>query len=158
MLCRAQSLSRVQLFVTPWTVVHQTLLSMEFSRQEYWSGLSFPTPGDLPNPGTEQGSPALQMDSYQLSYQESPYSNYIRLKIRLLTSHFIYDWRLAAITDNQNDTKFFKIGVHFALPNSLNIRSPSWSANCLRADTLALSILFPLTLGMALIDEKFINS
>ena len=41
------------LFETPWTVAHQTLLSMEFSRQEYWSGLSFPFPGDLPNTGTE---------------------------------------------------------------------------------------------------------
>ena len=56
-------LSLVQLLVIPWTVVHKTLLSMEFSRQEYWSGLSFPTPGDLPNPGIEPGSPVLQADS-----------------------------------------------------------------------------------------------
>ena len=42
-----------QLSVTLWTVVHQVLLSMEFPRQEYWSGVPFPTPGDLPNPGTE---------------------------------------------------------------------------------------------------------
>ena len=40
-------------FVTPWTVAHQAPLSMGFSRQEYWSGLPFPPPGDLPNPGTE---------------------------------------------------------------------------------------------------------
>ena len=46
-------LSHVQLFVTPWTVAHQAPLSLEFSRQEYWSGLPFPPPGDLPNPGTE---------------------------------------------------------------------------------------------------------
>ena len=46
-------LSHVQLFVTPWTVAHQALQSMEFSRQEYWSGLPLPTPGDLPNPGIE---------------------------------------------------------------------------------------------------------
>ena len=45
-------------FVTPWTVASQALLSMEFSRQEYWSGLPFPSPGDLPNPGMELGSPA----------------------------------------------------------------------------------------------------
>ena len=43
-------LSRVQCFVTPWTVVHQAPLSMGFSRQEYWSGLSFPSPGDIPDP------------------------------------------------------------------------------------------------------------
>ena len=59
----AQSLSRVRLFVTPWTVTRQALLSMGFSRQEYWSGLPFPSPGDLPNPGMEPGSPALQADA-----------------------------------------------------------------------------------------------
>ena len=53
----------VQLFVTPWTVAHQAPLSMGFSRQEYWSGLPFPSPGDLPNPGIKSGSPALQADS-----------------------------------------------------------------------------------------------
>ena len=47
----AQMLSCVQLFVTPWTVAHQAPLSMKFSRQEYWCGLPFPSPGDLPNPG-----------------------------------------------------------------------------------------------------------
>ena len=46
-------LSRVQLFVTPWTVAHQTPLSVELSRQEYWSGLPFPSPGDLPRPEIE---------------------------------------------------------------------------------------------------------
>ena len=48
---------------TPRTVAHQAPLSMEFSRQEYWSGLPFPSPGDLPDPGIEPGSPALQKDS-----------------------------------------------------------------------------------------------
>ena len=56
-------LSRVQLFATPWTVAHQAPLSMGSSRQEYWSGLPFPSPGDLPNPGIEPGSPALQADA-----------------------------------------------------------------------------------------------
>ena len=46
-------------FVTPWTVSRQAPLSMEFSRQEYWCGLPFPPPGDLPNPGIKPGSPAL---------------------------------------------------------------------------------------------------
>ena len=49
--------------VTPWTAAHQAPPSMGFSRQEYWSGLPFPPPGDLPNPGTEPRSPALQADS-----------------------------------------------------------------------------------------------
>ena len=50
-------------FVTPWTIAHQTPLSMGLSRQEYWSGSPFPSPGDLPDPGIEPGSPALQVDS-----------------------------------------------------------------------------------------------
>ena len=47
---------------TPWTAAHQAALSMRFSRQGYWSGLPFPSPGDLPNPGIEPRSPALQAD------------------------------------------------------------------------------------------------
>ena len=52
-------LSRVQLFETPWTVAYQVPPSMGFSRQEYWSGLPFPSSGGLPDPGMELGSPAL---------------------------------------------------------------------------------------------------
>ena len=51
-------LSHVRLFATTWTIAHQSPLSMEFSRQEYWSGLSFPPPRDLPDPGIEPISPA----------------------------------------------------------------------------------------------------
>ena len=58
-----KSLSRVRLFATLWTVACQAPLSMGFSRQEYWSRLPFPSPGDLPNPGIEPGSPALQADA-----------------------------------------------------------------------------------------------
>ena len=63
MKAKVKLLSRVQPFVTPWTVAHQAPLSMGFSRQEYWSGLPFPSPGDLPNPGIEPRSPALQADA-----------------------------------------------------------------------------------------------
>ena len=55
-------LSHVQLFATPWTVTYQALLTVGFSRQEYQSGLPFPSPGDLPNPGIDPGSSALQAD------------------------------------------------------------------------------------------------
>ena len=58
-----QSLSRVRLFATPWTVARQAPPSMGFSRQKYWSGLTFPSPGDLPNPGIELRSPSLQADA-----------------------------------------------------------------------------------------------
>ena len=54
-----KSLSHVQLFATPWTVACQATLSIEFSRQEYWSGLPSPPPGDLPDPRTEPAFPAL---------------------------------------------------------------------------------------------------
>ena len=57
---KVKSLSRVQLFVTPWTVAYQVPLSMGFSRQEYWSGLPFPSPGDLPDPGIEPRSPTSE--------------------------------------------------------------------------------------------------
>ena len=55
--------SCVLLFVTPWIIAPQAPLSMGFSRQEHWSGLPFPSPGDHPNPGMTPGSPALQADS-----------------------------------------------------------------------------------------------
>ena len=61
--------------VTPWTAALQAPLSMEFSRQEYWSGLPFPTPGNLPSPGTETASPespALQVDFLPLSHLGRP--------------------------------------------------------------------------------------
>ena len=58
-----KSLSRVRLFVTPWTVACQAPPSMGFSRQEYWIGVLFPSPRDLPDPGIEPGSPALQTES-----------------------------------------------------------------------------------------------
>ena len=57
------SSSSIRLFVTPWTVAYQAPLSMEFSRQEYWSGQPVLSPGNLPNPGIKTGSPALKVDS-----------------------------------------------------------------------------------------------
>ena len=62
-MCVLSHFSRVQLFATLWTVDHQAPLSMGFSRQEYWSGLSCPPARDLLDPGIEPVSPALQVDS-----------------------------------------------------------------------------------------------
>ena len=64
--------SRVRLFVTPWTVACQAPLSMGFSRQEYWSGWSFLSPGDLPDPGIEPRSSTLQADSLPAEPQGKP--------------------------------------------------------------------------------------
>ena len=62
-VCCAQPLSHVRLLVTPWTVTRQAPLSIEFSRQEYWSGLPFLSLGDLSYPGIKLGSPTLQAES-----------------------------------------------------------------------------------------------
>ena len=73
--------SCVQLFVTLWTLALQVLLSMGFSRQEYWSALPCPPSGDFPDPGIEPMYPALQVDSLLLSHQERPlyYINIINI-------------------------------------------------------------------------------
>ena len=62
-MMKVKSLIRIWLCATPWTVAHQTPPSMGFPRQEYWNGLPFPSPGDLPNPGIKPRSPALQADA-----------------------------------------------------------------------------------------------
>ena len=67
------SLSHVQLFVTPWTAACQVPMSMGFPRQEHWNGLPFPSLEDLPDPGIEPVSPALQVNSLALNHLGSPY-------------------------------------------------------------------------------------
>ena len=62
--CVLSRFTHVRLFVTLWTVACQAPLSMGFCKQEYWSGLPCPPPGDLPKPGIEPASPALQADSF----------------------------------------------------------------------------------------------
>ena len=63
MKVKVKLLSHVWLFATPWTVAHQASPSLGFSRQDYWSGLPFPSPGELPDPAIEPRSPALQADA-----------------------------------------------------------------------------------------------
>ena len=67
-----KSLSCIQLFAAPWTVSYQDPLSMGFFQAEYWSGLPFPSPGDLPNPGSNPGLPHCRQMLYHLSHQGSP--------------------------------------------------------------------------------------
>ena len=68
----APALSPVQLFVTPWTVAHQAPLSMGFPRRKYWSGLQFPSPGDLSHPWIQPASPALAVGFFTTEPQGSP--------------------------------------------------------------------------------------
>ena len=74
-MCACELLSCARFFATPWTVTLQASLSMGFSRQEYWSGLPFPPPGDLPNPGIKPQSPALQADPLPSQPPGKPYYN-----------------------------------------------------------------------------------
>ena len=67
LLCMPDRFNSIQLIATLWTAACQAPLSIEFSRQEYWSGLPFPPPGDLSDPGIEPASPAWQVDSLPLS-------------------------------------------------------------------------------------------
>ena len=73
---KSESVSRVCLFVTPRTVARRAPLPMEFSSQEYWNGYPFPSPGDLPGPGTELWSHTLQVVLYHLSHQGNPSTSY----------------------------------------------------------------------------------
>ena len=82
-------LSCARLFATPWTAAHQAPLSMRFSRQRYWSGLPFPSPGDLSNPGIKPMSPALQADYLPTELQGKPINN------------AMFSIRNAPISDNQ---------------------------------------------------------
>ena len=87
--CMLCALSHVQLFATPWTVAQQAPLSTEFSRQEYWSGLPFLSPGDLPEPGIKPVSPALKVDSLLLSHQGNINLPYIlHLMLNFLNTYF----------------------------------------------------------------------
>ena len=72
MKVKVKSLSLIRLFETPWTVAYQAPPSMGFTRQEYWSRLPFPSPGDLPEPGINQGLLHCRQMLYHLSYQGSP--------------------------------------------------------------------------------------
>ena len=102
-------LSHVQLFTAPWTVAHQAPLSMDFSRQEYWSGLPFPSPGDLPNPEIESsscttgrfvtlshlGSPSnllfMKWKHMSKDLSENVHSNFVENSLKML-SHFSRVW------------------------------------------------------------------
>ena len=77
---KMKSLSHVQLFATPWTIAYQAPPSMGFFRQEYWSGLPFPSPGDLLDPGIEPGSPTWQADAVLSEPQSEPMGDSYKVK------------------------------------------------------------------------------
>ena len=86
-------------FLSPWTVACQAALSMEFSRQGYWSGLPFPPPGDLPDPGIKSGSSALQADSLPSEPTEKPLQWIMGCKLEMPTLFLFWGlWNQIALT------------------------------------------------------------
>ena len=92
---KVKSLSHVRLFATPWTVAYQAPLSMGFSRQEYWSGLPFPSPGDLPDPGIESRSPTLQADALTSEPPGKPSNEEVKVKSFSRVQLFVTPWTAA---------------------------------------------------------------
>ena len=108
-----KSRSHVRLFATPWTVACQTPPSMGFSRQEYWSGLPFPSPGDLPDPGMEPGSPALQAGSLLSEPAGKPCLQFMHIYLKLpLPSLLIL---------SLFSTHRYLIGIHLFQPSANEI-------------------------------------
>ena len=89
-------LSRVRLFATPRTVAYQAPPSMGFSRQECWNGLPFSSPGDLPDPGIEPGSPALQADALPSEPPGKPKRN-VKVKKKVTLEKILF-WRMSRTT------------------------------------------------------------
>ena len=127
----AQSRSCVQLFVTPWIVAHQTLLSMGFSRQEYWSGLPCSPPGDLPDPGIEPvslGSPTLEVDSLPLAPPGNTFQ-FSSVESLSCVRLFATPWTVAhqasiSVTNSQSLLKL--MSIESVMPSShLILSSPS---------------------------------
>ena len=120
--------SCVQLFLTPWTVAYQVPLSMGFSRQEYWSGLPFPSPRDLPDPGMEHKSlmsPALVAGGF---FTTSPILSSVQLLSRVRL--FVTPWTAArqaslSITNSQSLLKLMSIESSDAIQPSHPLSSPS---------------------------------
>ena len=98
-----QLLSHVWLFATLWTVAHHTLLSMQFSRQEYWRGLPFPSPGNLPDPGIKPeplASPAWADRFFTSAPPGKPHRIFYHKKIWLKQKSLFYFFKLVAITES----------------------------------------------------------
>ena len=90
-----KSLSRVQLFATPWTIAYQVPRSMGFSRQEYWNGLPFPSPGDLPNQGSNPDLPHCRQTLNHLNHQGSHHGQFSSVQPLSRVRLFATPWTVA---------------------------------------------------------------
>ena len=134
MKVKVKSLDRVQLFVTQWTVAYQAPPSMGFSRQEYWSGLPFPSPGDLPNPGIEPWPTHIGGRRFnlwatgeaQVTTNLVAYNNsfIIWLVCRLESGHSVPGFSAQSLTELISSCQlglWFSSGAWSALPGSLAV-------------------------------------
>ena len=131
------------LFATPWTLARQTPLSMGFPRQEYWSGLPWLSPGDLPDPGIKPASPALQLGSLPLSHLGSPLLKHSSPKKKfVLDVRMIY---LLLLSPPWTWTAFSCLNGH-KLPFSL---SPTYNPCCQRSMNgfVVVQLLSPLLIS-----------
>ena len=140
--------SYIRLFATPGTVAHQAPLSMGCSRQEYGSGLPFPSPGDLPAPGTEPASPALQADSSPLSQLGSPATSLCPETSDGVTSVFISVQSQTFWSQLEN-----RLGLHLMpLLTCVDLDSPSYHLFSI----CPTCSLFPLVSSLLSINSFFI--
>ena len=112
---KVKLLSRIRLFATPWTVAHQAPPSMGFSRQEYWSGLPFPSPGNLPDPEIGSRSPALQADALTSEPPGKPTTLYEWWVLRFSVYHNTADYKMKII----HNTAEFDFKIFYGLKNQL---------------------------------------
>ena len=124
---KVKSLSRVQLFATPWTVAHQAPLSMEFSRQEYWSGLPLPSPEVLSNPGIKSGSPTLRADALPSECKGHLQFNYVPNCICDVSSPHFKPLIIFLISRNSSST----LPIAQAILDTLHSHMQSLSSVCL---------------------------
>ena len=121
-VCVLSRFSHAQFFVTPWTIALQALLSMGFSRQEYWCGLPFPSPGDLPNLGTESGSPALAGGFFTTEPPGKP----LFVAVQLLNHvwFFVPPWtaaRQASLSITSSRSLFKLMSIESVMPSNILI-------------------------------------
>ena len=109
--------SCVQLFVTPWTVAHQAPLSMGFSRQGYWSGLPCPSPGDLPDPGTEPASPSFPAPASGFFITEPSVEDPICLMTKILKQKQYCNKFNKDFKSGPHQKKIFKIEIQIPMKN-----------------------------------------
>ena len=109
-------LSHVQLFATPWTIALQVPLSMEFSRQEYWGELPFPTPGDLPNPGIEPAS-CISCTGRQILYYCTTWKSHDLVQPNKINKYF----KTSASSTITCHTDAIWVCAHVCIPKSVHV-------------------------------------